>query len=79
MCLAIPGKVISIDGNTAMVDYGGVRKKASLLVLPDVKVGDMIMVHAGFAIAKVSEQEAQETIDALEMLDEAIAQDRKNI
>ncbi len=79
MCLAIPGKVISIDGNTAMVDYGGVRKKASLLVLPDVKVGDMIMVHAGFAIAKVSEQEARETIDALEMLDEAIAQDRKNI
>ena len=79
MCLAIPGKVISIDGNTAMVDYGGVRKKASLLVLPEVKVGDMIMVHAGFAIAKVSEQEAQETIDALEMLDEAIAQDRKNI
>ena len=79
MCLAIPGKVISIDGNTAMVDYGGVRKKASLLVLPDVKVGDMIMVHAGFAIAKVSEQEAQETIDAFEMLDEAIAQDRKNI
>ena len=79
MCLAIPGKVISIDGNTAMVDYGGVRKKASLLVLPDVKVGDMIMVHAGFAIAKVSEQEAQETIDALEMLDEAIAQDRENI
>ena len=79
MCLAIPGKVISIDGNTAMVDYGGVRKKASLLVLPDVKVGDMIMVHAGFAIAKVSEQEAQETIDAFEMLDEAIAQDRENI
>ncbi len=79
MCLAIPGKVISIDGNTAMVDYGGVRKKASLLVLPDVKVGDMIMVHAGFAIAKVSEQEAQETIDAFEMLDKAIAQDRKNI
>ena len=79
MCLAIPGKVISIDGNTAMVDYGGVRKKASLLVLPDVKVGDMIMVHAGFAIAKVSEQEARETIDAFEMLDEAIAQDRENI
>jgi len=49
------------------------------LVLPDVKVGDMIMVHAGFAIAKVSEQEAQETIDAFEMLDEAIAQDRENI
>jgi len=79
MCLAIPGKVISIEGNTAMVDYGGVRKKASLLVLPDVKVGDMIMVHAGFAIAKVSEQEAQETIDAFEMLDKAIAQDRENI
>jgi len=79
MCLAIPGKVISIDGNTAMVDYGGVRKKASLLVLPDVKVGDMIMVRAGFAIAKVSEQEARETIDAFEMLDEAIAQDRENI
>jgi len=79
MCLAIPGKVISIDGNTAMVDYGGVRKKASLLVLPDVKVGDMIIVHAGFAIAKVSEQEARETIDAFEMLDKAIAQDRENI
>ncbi|MCD6594614.1 HypC/HybG/HupF family hydrogenase formation chaperone [bacterium] len=76
MCLAIPGRIISIDGTTAIVDYGGVHKKASLLVLPDMKIGDMILVHAGFAIAKIDEKDAQETLDAFEKLDEAINRER---
>ncbi len=72
MCLAIPGKIISISEDTAMVDFNGVRKKASIMVLPDVKVGDMVLVHAGFAISKVTEQEARETLQAFAELESAM-------
>ncbi len=64
MCLAVPGRIVEIDGDMAVVDYGGVRKRASIMTLPDAKVGDMVIVHAGFAISKVDEEEAQKTLAA---------------
>jgi len=65
MCLAIPAKVISVDGKSAKVTIEDVEYTASLLLLDDVKQGDYIMLHAGFAIEKVDPDEAAETLRLL--------------
>ena len=65
MCLAIPAKVISVDGPTARVTIEDVEYTASLLLLSDVNPGDFIMLHAGFAIEKVDPEEAAETLQLL--------------
>jgi hydrogenase expression/formation protein HypC len=69
MCLGIPGKVIDIrdEGGLAMgrVDFGGVRKDACLAYLPDLEVGDYVIVHVGFAISQVDEEEALRTLEIL--------------
>ena len=65
MCLAIPAKVISVQGSKALVMIGDTEYNASLLLLEDVKTGDYVMLHAGFAIQKVDEEEARETMRLL--------------
>jgi hydrogenase expression/formation protein HypC len=65
MCLAIPAKVISVEGTSAKVSIEDVVYTASLLLMEDVKPGDFIMLHAGFAIAKVDPAEADETLRLL--------------
>jgi len=65
MCLAIPAKVISVDGASARVSIEEVEYTASLLLLDDVRPGDFIMLHAGFAIGKVDPDEAAETLRLL--------------
>ncbi len=67
MCVALPCKLIEIDGNQGIAELGGSRVKTRLDMLPDVQIGDYVLVHAGFAIEKVDEEEAHRT---LEMLDE---------
>ncbi len=62
MCLGVPGKVISIEGDLAEVDFGGIRRKVSLLICPDVREGDYVLVHVGFAIQRLDEEEALETL-----------------
>jgi hydrogenase expression/formation protein HypC len=71
MCLAIPAEIKHIDKKEAIVDFGGVRKKISLGILNGVKTGDYVLVHAGFAIGKVSKPEAEDTLKALDELREA--------
>jgi len=68
MCLAVPSKVIEKKDNDAVVDIAGVRRKASLMLLPDVEVGDYVILHAGFAISKLDEKEARETLALLKQL-----------
>lgn len=70
MCLAIPAKVISVDGSIALVSIEDVEYKASLLLLNDVQPGDYIMLHAGFAIEKVDAAEAAETLRLLNELEQ---------
>jgi hydrogenase expression/formation protein HypC len=65
MCLAIPAKVISVDGKSARVTIEDVEYTASLLLIDDVQPGDYIMLHAGFAIEKVDQAEAEETLQLL--------------
>ncbi len=63
MCVGVPMQVISIDGDDVVAETDGVRRNASLMILGDeVKVGDYLIIHAGFAISKLDEGEAQETL-----------------
>lgn len=68
MCLAIPTRVIEIKGTNAVVEFGGVRKEIGLQLVPDAKVGDYVLLHAGFAIQKMDEGKARETLRLLEEL-----------
>ena len=72
MCLAQPAEVKRIEKDKAVVDFGGVMRKISLGILSGVKKGDHVLVHAGFAIGKVSKGEAEDTRRALEELEKAI-------
>jgi hydrogenase expression/formation protein HypC len=72
MCLGIPGKVIEIEKSVAKVDVGGVSREISLDLCPDVSVGEYVLIHTGFAIQKVDEEEAKETLDLLRQMAEAI-------
>ena len=65
MCLAIPVKVIKIKENLAQVDMSGVKREVDVRFLEDIKVGDYVLVHAGFAIEKIDEEEAAETLKLL--------------
>ncbi|MHB9112385.1 MAG: HypC/HybG/HupF family hydrogenase formation chaperone [Thermoleophilia bacterium] len=62
MCLAIPAKIVDIDAKMATVDVGGVTRQASVVLLPEATLGDYVLMHAGFAISLVDENEALETI-----------------
>ena len=75
MCLAIPGKILeSVDGNLAVVDVLGVRRKVDLALLEDRPVpGDWVLIHVGFAMSKISEGQALETLRMLESLGESDA------
>lgn len=59
MCLAFPAKVLEIEGDLATVERSGVKRSASLMLLPEAKVGDYVLVHAGFAMQVVDEQEVK--------------------
>jgi hydrogenase expression/formation protein HypC len=62
MCLAIPSKVVEINDSMGIIDVAGVRREASLLLLENPQVGDWVIVHAGFAIQKIDEATAQESL-----------------
>jgi hydrogenase expression/formation protein HypC len=72
MCLGIPVKVVEVDGQSAVVDVGGTRREISLLLLDDVKAGDWVILHAGFAIQILDEEEAEKTLALLRELSGAI-------
>jgi len=76
MCLAIPGKVLEIensgDPRMGTARFGGIRKRICLAWLPDVKVGDYVIVHVGFAISRMDETEAMKTLKLFEAVDGAL-------
>jgi hydrogenase expression/formation protein HypC len=69
MCLGVPGRITEVQDDELMrigkVDFGGVTREVSLAYVPEADVGDFVIVHAGFAISQVDEEEAQETLDLL--------------
>ena len=75
MCLAVPGKVLSVYRNPSSltvgtVSFGGITKDVCLACVPDVEIGDHVLVHAGFAIGKIDEREAEEVFRLLEKIAE---------
>ncbi len=73
MCLAVPGKIESIMGDdpvfrTGKVNFGGIVKEVNLAYVPEAKVGDYVMVHVGFAISVVDEQEARQVFEYLKQI-----------
>ena len=73
MCLAVPMQVKTITDYLAVCEIDGVQREASLMMLDDVQVGDYVLIHAGFAIEKIDEAEAQLTLDAMRsILDQGI-------
>ena len=70
MCLSIPAKVISIEGELARVSVGGTEYEASIQMLEDVNIGDYILLHTGFAIQKISAEDAEETLQLFQEFEE---------
>ncbi len=66
MCLAVPAKVVSVEESMAKVDIAGVERNVSIDLVDDVIVGDYLLVHVGFALQKIDEKEAQETMEILQ-------------
>lgn len=74
MCLAVPGKIIAISGNeslfrTGQIDFSGIKKEVSLAYLPEAKLNDYVIVHAGFALSIIDEHEARESLNAFQDLE----------
>ncbi|MFW9985492.1 MAG: HypC/HybG/HupF family hydrogenase formation chaperone [Candidatus Odinarchaeota archaeon] len=63
MCLAIPAQVVSIEGNTATVDFGGVKRSVSIALVEKIEPGDYVIVHTGYAIQKMDQKEAEESLE----------------
>ncbi len=77
MCLAIPGRITSVEGGdtlarTGKVDFGGIQKEVNLAYVPEAKVGDYVIVHVGFAIGRVDESEANAVFEYLREMDELL-------
>ena len=71
MCLAIPALIKSVEGKEAMVDIGGVTRRISLWLTPEAKVGDYALIHTGYAINILDEEQAEETLKLFEEIAEA--------
>lgn len=70
MCLAVPAQVVSIeDEKTATIEVGGVAREVALDLLPETRVGDWVIVHVGFAIQRLDEEEARKTLDLLDEME----------
>ena len=69
MCLAVPMRVVSVEGVMATVELGGVQQPVNVSLLPDVKLGEYVIVHAGFALEHLDEAEARRTIELIRELD----------
>jgi hydrogenase expression/formation protein HypC len=72
MCLGVPGKIIEIYESNGLqmgtIDFGGVTREACLAYVPEAKIGDYTIIHVGFALNVISEEEAQETLDLLRQM-----------
>ena len=73
MCLAVPMKIVELNGDEALVERDGVRRKAKVNFLANPRLGEYVMIHAGFAIERVSEKQAEEDLAIFQELREAIA------
>ncbi|WP_407423640.1 HypC/HybG/HupF family hydrogenase formation chaperone [Methanobrevibacter sp.] len=81
MCIAAPAQIVEIDReeNMLFADFGGARQKAKMDLLPDVEIGDYVLIHAGYAIEKLSEEAAKESLEAWEELLEVLEEEDREM
>jgi hydrogenase expression/formation protein HypC len=79
MCLAVPLKLISVDGIDAVGEVGGIQREVSTMMTPDVKVGDYVIVHAGFAIQVLDQKEAEENLELLRQIGNTVEVRREEV
>ncbi|UCD54253.1 MAG: HypC/HybG/HupF family hydrogenase formation chaperone [Dehalococcoidia bacterium] len=79
MCLAIPALIKSIEGKEAEVEIGGISRRASLWLTPQAKVGDYVLLHTGYAINTVDQEEAEETLRLLEEMAKLVEEEESEI
>jgi hydrogenase expression/formation protein HypC len=79
MCLAIPALVKSIEGKEAEVEIGGIGRRASLWLTPEAKVGDYVLLHTGYAINIIDQEEAEETLRLLEEMAKLVEEEESEI
>jgi|WetSurMetagenome_2_1015567.scaffolds.fasta_scaffold42440_3 hydrogenase expression/formation protein HypC len=79
MCLAVPLRLISVNGADAVGEVGGIQREVSIMMTPDVKVGDYVIVHAGFAIQMLDQKEAEENLELLRQIGEAAEQKQEEV
>lgn len=80
MCLAVPGQILErLDDGLAKVDFTGVRRNVSVVFTPEAEPGDWVLVHVGFALDRIDEQQARETLELLEQMGEAYEQELREI
>jgi hydrogenase expression/formation protein HypC len=77
MCLAIPARIVELEGDRAIVDAMGNRFRAKTTLLPDARLGSLVLVHAGFAISLVDEEEAKKTWQLIEQIDDFLETDKR--
>jgi len=77
MCLAIPALIKSIEGNEADVEIGGISRRISLWLTPEAKVGDYALLHTGYAISIIDQEEAAETLNIFEQMAELAANEEE--
>jgi len=75
MCLAVPVRIKSIEGTEAEVEAGGITRKASLILTPEAKVGDYVLLHAGYAINIVNQAEAEQTLALFAQMSQLLEQE----
>jgi len=68
MCLGIPARLVSVEGDSGQAEFGGVKRRVALQLVPEAAVGDYIIIHAGFAIQRLDPEEAEKTLKLLEEL-----------
>jgi hydrogenase expression/formation protein HypC len=71
MCLSVPAKIVQVESNRAKAEVGGLLREISIDLCPEVAVGEYVLIHAGFAIQRLDEKEAEETLDLLKQLIQA--------
>ena len=79
MCLAVPLKLVSVSGADAVGEVGGIQREVSIMMTPDVKVGDYVIVHAGFAIQVLDQQEAEENLELLRQIGNTVEAKREEV
>jgi hydrogenase expression/formation protein HypC len=77
MCLAIPARIVELEGDRAIVDAMGNRFRAKTTLLPDARLGSLVLVHAGFAISLVDEEEAKKTWQLIEQIADFLETDKR--